>query len=310
MYARGIGGLRQIKTAQGTTSLRIHTIGPQPILQHFLERMGFFRIVRSCLGTPREGLLDHAQTLSTFARNILLSPAPLYRIAEWAAPIDAEALGLSATQKESLNDDRVARTLDALATPRALNLDIRLALHIIKQFEIDTRQIHHDTTTVTFYGQYKTSIKEPQITNGYNKDHRPDLKQLVFGLNVTADGAVPISHNIYSGNRTDDSIHPGNIDRLREILGHEDFIYVADCKLCTRKNLQYVTQYGGRFVTVMPRSWAEDKQFRAKLRDGSRVRWRKLTKLENKRHATDDAADIYSTTSAGPNETKDGYRLV
>ena len=111
MYAIGIGGLLQINTAQGTTSLRIHTIGPQPILQHFLERMGFFRIVRSCLGTPREGLLDHAQTLSTFVRNILLSPAPLYRIAEWAAPIDAEALGLSATQKESLNDDRVARTL-------------------------------------------------------------------------------------------------------------------------------------------------------------------------------------------------------
>jgi len=91
-------------------------------------------------------------------------------------------------------------------------------------------------TTVTFHGQYKTSVSEPRITHGHNKDHRPDLKQLVFGLNITADGAVPISHDIFSGNRTDDTIHRGNVDRLRELLGQDDFVYVADCKLCTDKN--------------------------------------------------------------------------
>jgi transposase len=80
-----------------------------------------------------------------------------------------------------------------------------------------------------------------------NKDHRPDLKQLVFGLNVTADGAVPISHDIYSGNRTDDTIHLGNVDSLRQLLGRSDFIYVADSKLATRKNLGDVLQTGRRF---------------------------------------------------------------
>lgn len=39
----------------------------------------------------------------------------------------------------------------------------------------------------------------PRITRGINKDHRPDLKQLVFGLNATGDGAVPICHDGYSG---------------------------------------------------------------------------------------------------------------
>lgn len=32
------------------------------------------------------------------------------------------------------------------------------------------------------------------ITFGHNKDHRPDLRQLVWILTVTADGAVPLAH--------------------------------------------------------------------------------------------------------------------
>ena len=31
-----------------------------------------------------------------------------------------------------------------------------------------------------------------RITRGYNKDHRPDLKQLLYNRTVTADGAVPV----------------------------------------------------------------------------------------------------------------------
>ena len=150
-------------------------------MRHFLDRMSFHRIVRSCLGTGRDRLLDYDQSLSVLVQNIILFPAPLYRIAQWAEPVDPEALGLSEQEKLSLNDDRIARTLDVLVSTRAKSLFFRLALHIIKQFEIDTQRIHHDTTTVTFYGQYQTSWREPRITHGINKDHRPDLKQLVFG---------------------------------------------------------------------------------------------------------------------------------
>jgi len=271
--------------------------------------MTFARIAGSCLNTPRDGILDHAQTLSILIHNILISPAPLYRIAEWAAPIDHEILGLSATQKEAINDDRLARSLDALTSPNARNLFFRLALHIIKHFELDTSRIHQDTTSVTFHGQYKSSDRTPRITHGFNKDHRPDLKQLVFGLNVCADGAVPICHEVYSGNRTDDTVHRSNVARLREILGRDDFIYVADSKLCTRKNLEYVAGYGGKFVTVFPRTRAEETSFRKKLREGTGVRWRKLLEMENKR-CKNAPPVIYWTSADGPKQSTEGYRIV
>lgn len=309
MYTRPFGGSRHITTPEGPATLQVHQVGPHPILLHFLGRMDFLRIARSCLATPGSMIVDHARTLAVLIQNILLSPAPLYRIGEWADPIDPAALALSASEKDSLNDDRIARMLDALVSVRARSLFFQLALHIIRQFELDTRRIHHDTTTVTFHGQYATSVREPRITRGINKDHRSDLKQLVFGLNVTADGAVPISHEIYSGNRTDDTVHCSNVDRLREILGGSGFIYVADSKLCTRKNMAHIARYGGQFVTVLPRTRAEDKRFRAALRAGEKVRWRTLLDLVSSRHPH-NPPDRYYSTSDGPGFSSEGYRIV
>jgi transposase len=298
----------RVGTAEGPAHLRIHLFGPHPILNHFLARMTLPRIVRSCLGTTRQSILDHAQTLCCLLHNIVLSPGPLYRIAEWAHPIDPRALELGASEKAALNDDRVARTLDVLASERSRSLFFRLALHLIRDFELDVRRIHQDTTTVTFYGRYQTSLRPPQIVPGLSKDHRPDLKQLVFGLSVTADGAVPLLHEVHSGNRTDDTLHRGNLDRLREILGRENFIYVADSKLCTAKNLKHIVDHHGFFVTVMPRTRAEDHEFRERLRRAP-VRWRRLHVQPNGRRQS-DPPDVYETTADGPRETREGYRLV
>lgn len=308
MYAKLDGQSRQVRTHRGTAEHRVYHVGPLPLIRHFLDRMAFSRIVSSCLGVGRE-TPTHAQTLALLVQNILLSPSPLYRIAEWVAPFSATALGLNPAEKASINDDRVARTLDALVSVSARSLFFRMALHVIKQFEIDTARIHHDTTTVTFHGQYATSFAEPRITQGVNKDHRPDLKQLVFGLNVSADGAVPIAHEIYSGNQTDDTIHCSNVDYLRRLLGRDDFIYVADCKLATRKNLQHINSYGGKFVSVLPRTRTEDRLFRGQLREGLPARWRRFLVVENKRRHN-DPPDVYSTTAAGPQKTDEGYRLV
>lgn len=309
MYNKLDGKVHQVRTGRGNAELQVHQVGPLPIIRHFLDRMAFAPIVSSCIGAGRQNP-SHAKTLELLVQNILLSPAPLYRIAEWAEPFSASALGLNPVEKSAINDDRVARTLDALVSVSARSLFFRLALHVIKRFEIDTARVHHDTTTVTFHGQYAGSFAEPRITPGHNKDHRPDLKQLVFGINVSADGAVPLSHEIYSGNRTDDTVHCGNVDMLRQLLGRDDFVYVADSKLATRKNLHHIDDYGGKFVSILPRSRSEDQRFRASLREGShKIRWRRFLVMENKRRQS-DPPDVYSTTNAGPGKTDDGFRLL
>ena len=264
-------------------------------------------ILRGFLGGARQGVLDHARTLTVLIHNLLVSPGPLYRIAEWAAPLEPHVLGLTPVQKSALNDDRVARALDALVSERARGVWFRVALRVIKQFEIATDRMHFDTTTVTLHGKYEGSVEAPKITHGHNKDHRPDLKQLLFGLTVSADGAVPLHHQVHSGNKSDDSVHQGNLEDLRRILGRDDFTYVADSKLCTTDNLKHLAGYGGTFVTVMPRTWGEGKRFRMTLREG-KTHWKQILRIPNRRRQ-DDPPDRFCTC-VGLDETQSGYRLI
>jgi len=286
-----------------------HHLGPHPLIAHFLERMKLRGVVRSALGSGLQRGMDHAETLSILVHNVLTSRGALYRVPEWAERIEPSALGLTGAQLKRLNDDRLARSLEVLSSTRARSVFFRLALGVIKDFEIDGSRVHFDTTTVTLKGQYETSTSEPRITYGKNKDHRPDLKQLLFGLNVSSDGAVPLLHHVWSGNRTDDSVHVGNVDLLRELLGKDDFVYVADSKLATKSNLEHVESYGGLFVTLLPRTRKEDKSFRDGLREGTlEARWRKILEKPGRREA--DGPDTFSSTADGPDRTEEGYRIV
>ncbi len=291
-------------------SLQRHLLGPHLIIRHYLERMNFRGIVRDCLGGGLHQGLDHAEVLSVLVQNILVSRGPMYRIKEWAQRIEPDALGLTAAQVDGLNDDRLVRSLDALVSERGRSVFFRLALRVIKDFEIQAPRVHFDTTTVTLFGQYASSQAEPRIAHGYNKDHRPDLKQLVFGLNVTSDGAVPLLHHVFGGNRTDDSVHVRNVDELRTLLGRQDFIYVADSKLCTKENMAHLADHGGRFVTILPRTRKEDIVFRKQLREGATpVRWRKIHQGASQRRS-DEPPDIFCSTDVGPDVTTEGYRLI
>jgi hypothetical protein len=46
------------------------------------------------------------------------------------------------------------------------------------------------------------------------------------------------------------------------VAGRPNFLYVADSKLCSRENMDYIDRAGGRLVTVLPRTRLEDQEFR------------------------------------------------
>jgi hypothetical protein len=79
---------------------------------------------------------------------------------------------------------------------------------------------------------------------------------------------------------------------------------VADCKLASTENMAYVHGYGGRFLTVLPRTRAEDRIFPEALSRG-RVRWRWVhDKYDDKGNLVDRyCVSEPSATSA------EGYRL-
>ncbi len=77
-------------------------------------------------------------------------------------------------------------------------------------------------------------------------------------------GGVPIYFTSASGNTSDDTTHRATWDLLCQLAGRSDFLYVADCKLASSENMNYIARKG-RFITVLPRSRKEDQQFRKQL---------------------------------------------
>jgi transposase len=65
--------------------------------------------------------------------------------------------------------------------------------HAVREFGVELDELHNDSTTVTFHGDYEAAERERTlrgrlrlaVTWGHNKDHRPDLKQLLYILTVT-----------------------------------------------------------------------------------------------------------------------------
>ncbi|MDZ7754046.1 MAG: IS1634 family transposase [Gammaproteobacteria bacterium] len=128
----------------------------------------------------------------------------------------------------------------------------------------------------------------PYLCHGYNKDHRPDCKQIVFGLNVTADGHVPLLAQWYDGNRSDVTTHQTNWQALRQLLGRSDFIYVADSKLCAQDNLDRIAEHGGQFITIMPRNFKPVTAFLEQIREGTDIPWQQQLSRPNPRKKGDE----------------------
>jgi hypothetical protein len=195
--------------------LRSATLGCLPLLQHFLDRLGvddlLARYVPAC---DRRFAIPPATVLGLLLRNILIGRTPLYGLSEWARCFAPAALGTDDEGAAALNDDRAGRALDYLFDADRASLTTTLAVRAIKAFDLGMDQLHNDSTSITFSGSYVHATgrwirgkRAVHITHGHNKDHRPDLKQLLWILTVTADGSVPIHYRCCDGNTNDDPTH-------------------------------------------------------------------------------------------------------
>ncbi|HEY6847296.1 MAG TPA: IS1634 family transposase [Terracidiphilus sp.] len=290
-------------------------IGPLPLLNRFLERLKIERFFAELVPAgDRRQRLAPAVGLGVLLRNILIARQPLYGLAEWANRFEPALLGLTAEAPQYFNDDRVGRCLDALFRSDRATLMTEIVVHAVEEFGLELRELHNDSTTVTFTGQYAEADGKPErghpthrITHGINKDFRPDLKQLLFILTTTADGAVPIFSHVDHGNTSDDTTHIRTWESLRKLTGSSDFLYVADCKLCTNQNLAHIAAHGGRFVTVIPATWREHTQFHTWLRSHA-APWVEVLRRPDPRRK-DGPPNIYRGYEH-PLRTAQGFRVL
>ena len=308
---RHVSGATARVPAGTLTSYRVAAL---PVLDRVLTRLRLEVFLRDHL--PREDSRSRVPTataLLILLKNLLISREPLYGVGEWAARYVPGLLGLTPAQLPSLNDDRVGRCLDRLFDADIPSLTLAVVAHAVREFGVDLDELHNDSTTVTFHGDYEAADQERTlrgklrlaVTHGHNKDHRPDLKQLLYILTVSRDGAVPVHFRVASGNATDDRSPIDTWKILCKLTGRRDFLYVADCKLATAENMAHIHQNGGRFLTVLPRTRGEDATFRVTVREGL-ARWKHIHDKVDDQGELIDRYRILEPEAA----TAEGYRLV
>jgi len=296
----------QNQSAKSRTIKRLQ-VGGLPLIHAISKRMRLKEILYKYIPTHGNEDIPAVETLMLLVYNLILGKDPLYELQEWVESIDFRCINIGNYVKVGFNDDRFGRVLNKLYMTDRASLMTEIVVSFVKEFEIALTRLSNDATTIKAFGKYPGRTKTGlELKLGNSKDHRPDLKQLVFSLSIAGDGAVPVHYKCYPGNITDDKTHIETWNTLRKITGCPDFLYVADSKLCTDEQLSYIVDQGGRVVTIIPETWNEVESFKEKLRKTEKAKdiiWRR------RKPGSDDKNEYFSAFRGDYFTTKRGYKI-
>ncbi len=163
---------------------------------------------------------------------------------------------------------------------------MELALAVVKRFGVSTKRAHLDSSSFFVQGEYLNSRSETdsgemspleqssgqkaeaedsaepvpiEITHGYSRDHRPDLKQYTLALITSGDGDVPLYLRVGNGNDADQAVFTEVIAQFQQQWkAAEPEVYVADAALYNEENLVALGQTP--WISRVPATIAEAQQ--------------------------------------------------
>jgi transposase len=223
-----------------------------PIVREYASRMGFVEIVDKALACDMQ--VSPGKILLALVMNVLSGRSPLYRVEEFFRTRDVALLLGSDLTAEMLNDDAIGRVLDRIYEYGTWKIFSEVCVQAFRTFSVDASVVHHDTTSVSVWGEYAPALQDPIcITNGFSKDKRPDLKQFMISL-LCVEGNLPCHGGILDGNAPDKKTNGTILHELPRIMarhGEKEFTYVADAALATKENLSLMGD-NIRFITRLP----------------------------------------------------------
>src|ERR671915_501670 len=122
---------------------------------------------------------------------------------------------------------------------------------------------HLDTTSFHVDGRYNSGgepdEKVVHITQGYSRDHRPDLNQVMLELIVEHQAGIPVLMKPLSGNSSDAQefghVIRAHVEQLQTTYGTT--YLVADSALYSEDNLQKLANTHMKWITRIPATVSE-----------------------------------------------------
>jgi transposase len=218
-----------------------------------IDEIGVVEILNKRLGIdPREKVSTGVIVKAMLLNGLGFVSAPLYLFGQFFQGKATEQLLGEGVKPEHLNDDRLGNVLDELYAAGLSEIFLEISLAAANKFEIKRETAHLDSTSFHVDGEYKKS--EPgviEITYGYSRDRRPDLKQFMMNLICVGDGDIPVLMEIASGNQSDKVRFAQLFQDFKEQWTFEG-LCVADGALYSSDNLTAMMSL--RWLTRVPLS--------------------------------------------------------
>jgi transposase len=241
---------------------RIHHL---PLVMDIFRNSGMKKVIDDAITMDKRSHVATSDCVGIILSGVMVGAHSLWRLRERLDPYDMNTIMQNPSFDLSyFNEERLAKALDDLYNADIEQLMTKIAIAAIKNNELNVESLHFDTTSLSFYGDYENedSIElvegispPPKITYGYSKDNRPDLKQLLFGSLVTADGGIPIFGKAMNGN-TSDSVAAGDFfNKIRELIkSPQEVCCISDCKGWCANVLNVVDKEKLNLLSRLPRN--------------------------------------------------------
>jgi transposase len=161
-------------------------------------------------------------------------------------------------EAEHLNDDVLGRALDEMYEYDPSRLYSQLAAQAVNRLGLVCRFGHLDSTGFHVDGQYNSAAPTQdgviQITQGYSRDHRPDLNQVVLQLVCERQAGIPLLMDALSGNNSDkesfrDTVKT-HVGQMQSDVGLE--YVVADSALYVAETLREMSRF--KWISRVPQT--------------------------------------------------------
>jgi transposase len=166
-------------------------------------------------------------------------------------------------QASHLNDDTLGRALDTLYDFGVTELYCLIAATAAQRLGLTPTFSHLDTTSFHVDGRYNSAQPPDEqvvhITQGYSRDHRPDLNQVMLELVVEHQAGIPVLMQPLSGNSSDSKAFGQVVsDHIAHLHPTPNPTYlVADSALYSAENLQKLAATNLQWITRVPATLRE-----------------------------------------------------
>jgi len=276
-------------------------LGHLPLVVDVLRRTGVLTIIdqaidQAIIDDPRSKV-STSDCVAVIMCAVFLGHHDLWRMSDRLAPYDmATIMRDPGFRLAEFTEERLAKALDDLYKFGLDKLMSAVAVQMIEQFRLGTAFLHFDTTSLSFFGAHEREdfmsmsdgiTPPPRVMLGYSKDHRPDLKQIMFGSLVSSDGGVPLYGKALDGNRSDSEAAAEFFQRIRSLVRDpREVCCVADSKGWCARVLDLVQRERMRLLSRLPRSHRLHRELMDKP-------WTSPRRIELPARQQDEPADFY-----------------